>query len=85
VIWRRSLGGLVFAAPLAAGGTLVIPVSCGTVYEVDAATGRARNDGALSEPSACAPSSARGLVFTGTGAAPFLPGDSLICLGERLE
>jgi outer membrane protein assembly factor BamB len=85
VLWRRSLGGLVFAAPLSAGGTLVIPVSSGRVFEVDAATGRARDDGALSQPSACAPSSTRGLVLTGTGAAPFLPGDSLICLGERLE
>jgi outer membrane protein assembly factor BamB len=85
VLWRRSLGGLVFAAPLSAGGTLVIPVSSGRVFEVDAVTGRARDDGALSEPSACAPSSTRGLVFTGTGAAPFLPGDSLICLGEQLE
>jgi outer membrane protein assembly factor BamB len=85
VIWRRSLGGLVFAAPLAAGGTLVIPGSSGTVYEFDAATGRARDDGSLSEPTACAPSSTRGRVFTGTGASPFLPGDSLICLGERLE
>jgi outer membrane protein assembly factor BamB len=85
VIWRRSLGGLVFAAPLSAGGTLIVPGAFGTVYEFDAATGRARDDGALSEPSACAPSSTRGRVFTGTGAAPFLPGDSLICLGELLE
>jgi outer membrane protein assembly factor BamB len=85
VIWRRSLGGAVFAAPLSAGGTLVVPGAFGTVYEVDAATGRARDDGALSEPTACAPSSTRGLVFAGTGAAPFLPGDSLICLGERLD
>jgi outer membrane protein assembly factor BamB len=84
VIWRRSLGGVVFAAPLSAGGALVVPGGFGTVYEFDAATGRARDDGALSEPSACAPSSTRGLVFAGTGAAPFLPGDSLICLGERL-
>jgi outer membrane protein assembly factor BamB len=85
VIWRRSLGGLVFAAPLSAGGTLVVPGGFGTVYEVNAGTGRARDNGALSQPTACAPSSARGLVVTGTGAGEFLPGDSLVCLGELLE
>lgn len=83
VIWKRTLGGLAFAAPLSAGSRLIIPGGFGTVYEVDGATGAARDNGTLQEPSACAPTSSGGLVFTGTGAAPFLPGDSLVCLGEQ--
>jgi outer membrane protein assembly factor BamB len=84
VIWKRTLGGLIFAAPLSAGSRLIIPGGFGAVYEVDAATGEARNNGTLQEATACAPTSVGGLVFTGTGAAPFLPGDSLVCLGEQL-
>jgi outer membrane protein assembly factor BamB len=85
VIWRRSLVGLSLAPPAAVGRSVVVATGFGTIFQLDGATGAGVENGTLAEPSACGPSSARGLVLVGTGAAPFLPGDSLICLGSELS
>jgi outer membrane protein assembly factor BamB len=84
VIWRRSLGGLAFAAPAAVGRSVIVATAFGSIFRLDAATGRGLDDGTLGEASACAPAVAGRLVLIGTGAAPFLPGESLLCLGREL-
>jgi outer membrane protein assembly factor BamB len=85
VLWRRSIVGVSLGPPAAVGRSVVVPTGFASIWELDAATGAGRDDGTLAEPSACGPSSSRGLVLVGTGAAPFLPGDSLLCLGRELS
>jgi outer membrane protein assembly factor BamB len=84
VRWRRSIDGVVLGAPVAVGRTVVVATGLGAIFQVDGATGRGLDDGTLAEPTACGPIVSDGLVVVGTGAQPFLPGDSLLCLGREL-
>ncbi|MGH2839073.1 MAG: hypothetical protein ACRDJY_12100 [Thermoleophilaceae bacterium] len=51
----------------------------GGLYGVSLADGRLETTLVLGEPSAGAVAAARGALVVGTGNAPYLPGDSLVC------
>jgi outer membrane protein assembly factor BamB len=80
VLWQTSLPAFSFAAPAAALDAVAVPGSDGTLRLLSPADGTLQEEVPLSEPSSCAPSVGAGTVVAGTGAAPFLPGDSLIFL-----
>jgi outer membrane protein assembly factor BamB len=81
VIWRRELPGFAFAAPGLAGGVLFTASAAGTLHALRTADGALLGEVALGDPSAGAVASARGRVLVGLGAAPYLPGEQLVCLG----
>jgi hypothetical protein len=61
---------------------LAIPGSDGTLRLLAPATGATLAELPLNEPSSGAPSVSDGTVLAGTGAGPFLPGDSLVSFGR---
>ena len=81
ILWRADLAGFAFAAPALAGGQLWSATADGTLQALRTADGAPLAAVALGEPSAGAVSAAGGLVLAGTGAAPDLPGASLVCVG----
>jgi outer membrane protein assembly factor BamB len=82
VVWERDLPGLAFAAPIVAGRTLYMASAAGVLHALKTRDGSdAARPALLREPSSGAPAAARGRLVVGTGAAPYLPGDSLVCLG----
>jgi outer membrane protein assembly factor BamB len=81
VLWRTDVPGFAFAAPALAGGVLWTATAAGVLHALRAADGAPLGQIDLGAPSAGAVSAASGLVFAGTGAAPHLPGDELICIG----
>lgn len=81
VRWRRELPSPSFAAPALAGGrTLCVAGADGTLRLLDARDGALLAQTELGEPSAAAPVLARGRLVVGTGAQPFVPGSSLVCV-----
>jgi len=56
----------------------------GVLRVLDAATGRPVAEASLGDPSTAPPAMTRLSVIVGTGAAPFLPGERLVCLGPAL-
>ena len=48
-------------------------------------TGLSVGETALGEASAAAPAIAAGHLVVGTGAAPYIPGEHLVCLGPELS
>ena len=81
VLWRRPLPAPTFAAPALGGGRLFVAGSDGTLRALDAGSGRVAGQAPLGEASSAAPAIARGHLVVGTGAEPFIPGSSLVCLG----
>lgn len=82
VRWRTELPAPAYAAPALAGGeTLCVASADGLVHLLDARSGRVAGQAGLGEPSAAAPVLARGRLVVGTGAQPFVPGSSLVCVG----
>lgn len=82
VRWRTELPAPAFAAPALAGGeTLCVASADGLVHLLDARSGLLAGQAALGEPSAAAPVLSRGRLVVGTGAQPFVPGSSLVCIG----
>lgn len=81
VAWRTTLPGLIFAAMAVGGERIYVSTASAVLYELDALSGAVLGAAALAEPSSGAVTIARGRVLVGTGAAPYLPGESLICLG----
>lgn len=82
VRWRRELPAPSFAAPaLAAGRTLCIAGADGTLRLLDVRSGALAGQTDLGEPSAAAPVLGGGRLVVGTGAQPFVPGTSLVCVG----
>jgi outer membrane protein assembly factor BamB len=79
VLWRRELPGYTFAAPALAGGVLYTASAAGSLHALRCADGEPLAEAPLGAPSAGAVSSARGHVLVGVGAAPYLPGDELLC------
>jgi outer membrane protein assembly factor BamB len=81
VAWQIELANFTFAAPALAHELVCVAQSVGTL------TTHSKNNGSLvasmdlGQPSTGAPAAAAGRLVVGTGAEPFLPGDSLICLG----
>jgi outer membrane protein assembly factor BamB len=82
VLWRRALASFSFAAPAIAQDRLAVVGVDGTVRLLAVADGAPIGELPLGEPSSGAPAAAGGVLVVGTGAGPFLPGDSLLCLGE---
>ncbi|MDO8211335.1 PQQ-binding-like beta-propeller repeat protein [Conexibacter sp. CPCC 206217] len=82
VRWRSELPGPTFAAPALAGGrTLCVAGADGTLRLLDARNGALAGQADLGEPSAAAPVLGDGRLVVGTGAQPFVPGASLVCVG----
>ena len=79
VVWETQLPGLAFAAPAIAGRTLWASTATGALHGVSLADGSLETTLVLGEPSAGAVAAARGALVVGTGNAPYLPGDSLVC------
>jgi outer membrane protein assembly factor BamB len=82
VLWQTTLPAFSFAAPAIAKDALAVPGSDGTLRLLGPATGAVTAELSLTEPSSGAPSVTDGSVLVGTGAGPFLPGDSLVSFGR---
>jgi outer membrane protein assembly factor BamB len=80
-LWRTALPAPSFAAPALAGRALCVAAADGTLRVLDADRGRILAEAALGDPSAAAPAVGHGRLVVGTGAQPYLPGSSLVCLG----
>ena len=78
VLWQTPLPAFSFAAPAVARDAVAVPGSDGSLRLLAPRTGVLLSTQPLAEPSSGAPSVSNGVVLLGTGAAPFLPGDSLI-------
>ncbi|HWI71303.1 MAG TPA: PQQ-binding-like beta-propeller repeat protein [Baekduia sp.] len=85
VLWRAELPGLVFAAPALAGNALWTATASGSLHALRTVDGAPLAAVDLGEPSAGAVSAAAGVVLAGTGAAPDLPGESLVCVGAKVS
>ena len=81
VAWRTTLPGLIFAAMAVGGDRVYVSTASALLYELDAHSGAILGAAPLAEPSSGAVTLAQGRVLVGTGAAPYLPGESLVCLG----
>ena len=81
VLWRTPLPAPTFAAPALGGSGLSVAGSDGTLRVLDARTGAIAASTALGEPSSAAPALAHGRLVVGLGAEPFIPGNSLVCIG----
>jgi outer membrane protein assembly factor BamB len=81
VLWRAVLPALCFGAPALAGGRLHVSGSDGVLRVLDARDGRLVGSAELGEPSAAPVAVGAGRLLVGTGAGPYLPGSSLVCLG----
>ena len=81
VLWRTSIPAPTFAAPALGAGRLHVAGSDGTLRVLDGQSGRIVARASLGGASSAAPAIAAGRLVVGTGAAPFIPGDALVCLG----
>jgi outer membrane protein assembly factor BamB len=81
VLWRIALPAQTFAAPAVGGDRLYVAGSDGTLRALDGASGRIVAEAPLGGSSSAAPAIAAGHLVVGTGAAPYIPGDQLVCLG----
>ena len=81
VLWQTPLPAPSFGAPAAAGDLLCVPASDGTVTMLSTRDGAVITTTALPDPSSAAAAVADGRLVVGTGAAPYLPGSSLVCIG----
>jgi outer membrane protein assembly factor BamB len=80
VVWETRVPGLAFAAPAIAGPSLWTATAAGLLHRLDLQDGTLQQTLVLGEPSAGAASSSRKSVVVGTGNAPYLPGESLVCV-----
>jgi outer membrane protein assembly factor BamB len=78
VLWRTPLPAFSFAAPAVSNDAVAVPGSDGSLRLLAPSDGVLLSTQPLAEPSSGAPSVSTGVVLVGTGAGPFLPGDSLI-------
>ena len=83
-IWRRRLPSFSFTANAVGGDRVFASCADGVLRVMDAATGRPVAEASLGDPSTAPPTMTRLSVVVGTGAAPFLPGERLVCLGPAL-
>jgi outer membrane protein assembly factor BamB len=81
VLWRTPLPAPTFAAPALAGSELCVAGSDGTLRVLGSATGKILASTVLGQPSSAAPALANGRLFVGLGAQPYIPGNSLVCIG----
>jgi outer membrane protein assembly factor BamB len=83
VVWEARVPGLAFAAPAIAGRRLWVATAAGLLHALRLGDGELADGVPLGEPSAGAPAAARGALVVGTGTRPYLPGESLVCIGGR--
>ncbi|MCW2953690.1 MAG: qbdA 1 [Conexibacter sp.] len=81
VLWSTPLPAPSFGAPALAGRQLCVPAADGNLRLLDVERGTLVATVALGDPSSAAPALAHGRLVVGTGAAPFLPGSALVCIG----
>lgn len=81
VTWQRRLPGFAFAAPALAGGTLWTASVAGLLHGLRCSDGRLVHSVPIGEPCVGAVATSRGRVVLGTGTRPYLPGESLVCVG----
>jgi outer membrane protein assembly factor BamB len=81
VRWRTELAGQSYAAPAIARNRLCVPAADGNLRVLDTATGAIVTTVPLGSPSTAAPALSGGGLIVGTGAAPYIPGASLVCVG----
>jgi outer membrane protein assembly factor BamB len=79
VLWQTTLPAYSFAAPAVSRDAIAVPGSDGTLRLLAPWSGALVAELPLAEPSSGAPSVTNRKVLVGTGAQPFLPGDSLVC------
>jgi outer membrane protein assembly factor BamB len=82
VLWETTLPAFSFAPPAVADDVVAVPGSDGTLRLLAPRNGALLSALPLLEPSSGAPSVTNGVVLAGTGAAPFLPGDSLVAFAS---
>lgn len=82
VLWETTLPAYSFAAPAVSRDAVAVPGSDGTLRLLAPSTGTLLAELPLAEPSSGAPSVTSRTVLAGTGAQPFLPGDSLVCFRD---
>jgi outer membrane protein assembly factor BamB len=82
VLWQTTLPAFSFAPPAVADDAVAVPGSDGTLRLLAPVDGALLSELPLSQPSSGAPSVTDREVLVGTGAGPFLPGDSLICFAS---
>jgi outer membrane protein assembly factor BamB len=80
-IWHHRLPSFSFTACAVGGGRMFASCADGVLRVLDADSGHRVADVPLGNPSTAPPTIAPRSVVVGTGAAPFLPGDRLVCLG----
>ncbi len=80
-IWRRRIPTFSFTAIAVGGGRVFTSGADGTLRTLDAASGQSAGSAALGNPSTAPATLTAHSVVVGTGAAPFLPGEQLVCLG----
>ncbi len=80
-IWRHRIPTFSFTAVAVGGGRMFTSGADGTLRTLDTATGKHVAGAPLGNPSTAPAALAPNAVVVGTGAAPFLPGEQLICLG----
>lgn len=83
VIWRSPTAEWSYAAPAVAAGRLYVSGADGIVRALETRYGLLREYVRLGEPSTSAPAIAAGHMVVGTGAAPYLDGEHLVCLGPN--
>lgn len=81
VIWRHRLPSFSFTANAVGGDRVFASCTDGELRVLDATTGRMVTAASLGNPTTAPPAITRLSVVVGTGAAPFLPGEQLVCLG----
>jgi outer membrane protein assembly factor BamB len=83
VRWQTTLPAFSFAPIAVAEDAVAVPGSDGTLRLLAPADGALLSELPLSEPSSGAPSVGDRTVCVGTGAGPFLPGDSLVLFADQ--
>jgi outer membrane protein assembly factor BamB len=82
VLWQTTLPAFSFSAPAVSRDVLAVPGSDGSLRLLAPSSGALLAELPLGEPSSGQVSLTARKVLVGTGAAPFLPGDSLVCFAS---
>lgn len=83
VLWETTLPAFSFAPLAVATDAVAVPGSDGALRLLAPKDGMVLSTQPLAEPSSGAPSVSNGVVLVGTGAGPFLPGDSLVSFARE--
>ena len=81
--WVHTLPAFQFGPMSVAGGLVFLGLADGKMRAWRAKDGEALWESAASQPIAGGPAIARGMVFVGTGAGRYIPGDKLLAFGLK--